>query len=357
MNDFRWRKFVSPRVGSSFLAAFLIATFLCLPILAQTPTRAKYMAFYGTNQADWALVSIPASGPLTWKILKNPSSPVPGQAQIAQFDWGISGDSISPGSYTGDNFFDPNISRAGANWTYPYPSNPGGVVTQWGTTGDNFGRNGDYDGDGIEDFTIIRIIGGQLAWWIRPSSAPGTVRVVNFGQTAANTQTFAFEGADFTGDGRDELVMARVINASGLTIWFIGDAVTGQQVNQIIFGDWDIDFIINPGDYTGDGKADIAVYRAGASNPAQWQFWFYNPATNQTLPPYTFGVGDPAFTNMDIPCRGDYDGDGKDDIALFRPSNATYYVIRSTDGAFVVQQWGLPGVDSPDTPLASFFIF
>jgi hypothetical protein len=368
MNDFNWRNWVSPSRGGYFIAALLIATFLTLPISAQVATEAKYLAFYGGTASDWAIVEVAASAgvPLKWKILKNPSSPVPGAAQISIFDWGITGDGISPGSYNGDNFFDPNVTRPGTagtpiiNWTYYYPAGGAGVQTPWGVSSgsppDNVGRNGDYDGDGIEDFTTLRISGGQVTWWIRPSSSPGTARVVNFGATATNQSLFAFEGADFTGDGRDELVIARVVNASGLTLWYIGDAVTGAQVNQIIFGNFNTDFIIQPADYTGDGKADIVVFRAGVANPAQVQWWIFNPATNQTLPPRTFGIGDPNFVNMDLPVRGDYDGDGIDDICVWRPSTAVFYTIRSSDGAFVVQQWGVGG-DSPDIPLGNFFTF
>lgn len=345
------------------MASFLLLAVVLLPYstFAQVAVRAKNFAFFGTNNSDWAVINYPATAglPLTWKILKNPSSPAPGAAQIAEFQWGISGDGVSPGSFTGDAFFDPNVTRPGAtgapvvNWTYPYPSTPGGTQVTWGITGtDNLGRNGDYDGDKIDDYATLRVVGGVVTWYIRLSST-GQMRVVNFGASATGQSLLAFEGADVNGDGRDELVLARVVNSTGLTVWYFGDSVTGAQVYQAIFGDFDIDFCITPSDYTGDGKADIAVFRAGVTTP---QWWIFNTATGQTLPPVTFGVGDPAFVNMDLPIRGDYDGDLKDDIAVWRPSNATFYVLRSSDGAFVVQQWGLPANDD-ELPVGTIFTF
>lgn len=348
------------RFGVSLLSLFILLT--SVPGLAQravpTGTKAPEFAFFGSNFADWAVVTLPTSSgnPIVWKIMKNPADPTPGQAQIRIFNWGTFGDVITPGSWTGDGTYDPGIWRnlpGFGYWTLRWETPTQSDVLQFGGSGDNLGREGDYNGDGRTDPTALKIISGQLQWWIRLSgTSPVQTRTINFGSTAAGQSTFAFRGADFTGDGVDELIVARA-SASGAVTWFIGSAVNGEPIKQVQWGNFNTHFLVNPADYTGDGRADFVTWAAGEPAVANRVWWILDSNTGAVVPPIPWGIGDDQFINNDLPVRGDYDGDGIHDVCVWRPSTITFHCRASSNGSWISQQWGSTG----DIPLGNFFTF
>jgi hypothetical protein len=84
-----------------------------------------------------------------------------------------------------------------------------------------------------------------------------------------------------------------------------------------------------PADYDGDGKTDVAIFRPSTG------LWAIHPSGGGADVFVTYGVG------TDVPVVADYDGDGKTDIAIWRPDTSTWWIHRSSDGTDQAFTYGI----------------
>ncbi len=80
-------------------------------------------------------------------------------------------------------------------------------------------------------------------------------------------------------------------------------------------------------DFDGDGKTDISVFRPSSNlwHLLRSQLGYIGVAFGQS---------------GDLLTPADFDGDGKTDVAVFRPSIGTWYRLNSSTGAFFFEQFG-----------------
>jgi hypothetical protein len=187
-----------------------------------------------------------------------------------------------------------------------------------------------------------------------PASAPDIAQDVPFkiNGTIASPRNIA-KFLDFNGDGKTDFAVTRFgpTPASPTTWHILPNATPPQPHYQFDFGIragtqplfsgiFTFDRVL-PGDYDGDGKTDFAVWRRGSNQNAPQGFFYILQSSNNQLRSEQFGnTGD----NPGI--FGDYDGDGKTDLAIYRqgatPGSQNYYWVRkSSDGTIFSVPWGV----------------
>jgi hypothetical protein len=133
---------------------------------------------------------------------------------------------------------------------------------------------------------------------------------------------------DFTGDGRADISVFRPSNG----VWYVlqpDGNFSGTQFGQS--GDR-----VAAADYDGDSKTDYAVYRDGT---------WYRQRSMAGFDVVNWGLA------SDRPVPADYDGDGRADLAIYRPDAGQWWVMKSSDGSYYAISWGI----SEDIPTPGDF--
>lgn len=215
-----------------------------------------------------------------------------------------------------------------ARW-FTFFHNGGILATDWGIASDQFFSD-DYDGDFKDDFAVFRPGAQGVFYIIR--SATNTIYVDGFGQTGDDATVVG----DYTGDGLADLAVYRSGAAAGeQSVWYYrslgSQGFTGVPWG--INGDFPV-----PGDYDGDGRHDFVVQRAQGAQGLFWKRLATGATSNEI-----FGQS----TDTTVP--GDYDDDGKTDIAVIRDEGGTLvweFEPSGTAGTTVVRDsWGVAATD------------
>jgi subtilisin family serine protease len=202
-------------------------------------------------------------------------------------------------------------------------SSSGYVTRNFGFFADDIAVPNDFDADGVTDVAVWRNSNGTFYVL---QSANNTFKGQQFGASGDNPNVTQ----DFDGDARADFAVTRKEN--GKLVWYMLNSITGFRAIQ--FGN-ENDRPIR-GDYDGDNRADLAVYRPAADSPANT--FIVLGSINNGLKTLTFGN---SATDKVVP--GDYDGDAKTDFAVWRTTDGTWYLIKSSTGAFSGFQFGASG--------------
>ena len=142
---------------------------------------------------------------------------------------------------------------------------------------------------------------------------------------------------DFDGDGRADVVVWD--KQSGTWRWVTSGGVTNSLgASGVQWGNKSLGDISLSGDLDGDGIGDLVIWRA---SDGTW-YWL----TSSTG--YSYGAAGlkqwGSQAQGDVPLLADFDGDGRDDLVIWRASTGNWHWLTSSSGyaydAAGVKQWG-----------------
>lgn len=147
--------------------------------------------------------------------------------------------------------------------------------------------------------------------------------LVRYNTDGSRDRTFGGDGivtTDFGGDSND--------SALGIALDCQGRAVVvGGSDGQFAIARFLMASPHASYDFDGDGRSDISVFRPSDA------VWYLDQST-QGFSATQFGVS----TDKIVPA--DYDGDGRTDIGVYRPSTGTWYCLNSSTGTMSAVQFG-----------------
>jgi predicted outer membrane repeat protein len=259
------------------------------------------------------------------------------------FNWGTTGDIVTPGDFDGDMIWDPafrtppaggqsaayRILLSGSNYSYGLSLT---VPAGWPGLGDT-PVIGDYNGDRKSDPAVWRANTG--VWIIPLSPLFNTYQFYAWGQSGDTPI-----GADVDGDLQTDIGYWRPSTG----VWGFLLSSAGYSYGSPLFFGWgsptDIPVMA---DYDGDLLADPAVViPASGGQSRAYRILLstlgYTPGTSLTVPAGWAGLGD-------TPVSADYDGDGAADPAIWRNNSGVWIIPKSSTkyASYMFAAWGASG--------------
>jgi RHS repeat-associated protein len=276
----------------------------------------------------------------------------------------VSGGTALPAMiFTTDDQTAPSLAPAdtGNGWGDLASVVAGFTPTVWAGTPDWMGIDtnnivvtGDFNGDKKTDIAWTR--GGWGGWQMRLSQAQGgfvsTLWPTPGNGLGADAFNYILTG-DFNGDGKTDIAVSRP-DWGAWVIYFAraGDFFEVETWTKPAGMQYDAFNFIVTGDFNGDGKTDIAWTRPG------WRGWMMQLSRASVGCDTAVWGGDSdsglVADKYNIIRTGNFNGDDKTDIAVTRPGwNGFHMALSQAGGGFLSATWGTDadglGVDISNT--------
>ncbi len=295
-----------------------------------------------------ALAASFAPGGLLRTSIADIPAPQGATDQDSSFPWGKASapenDVPVPGDYDGDGKNDYAVWRQSDFRWLVKRSSDGQLFSSvpWGSVNapyNDIAMQADYDGDGKTDPAVWRRADGKW-YFLQSSQNYAPAQAIEWGSSAPEFDDTPISGVDYDGDGRADLTVWRKSpDPARNGHWYVLLSSKGYDRNvsggyvDIAWGSTAAEFNDTPLsgiDYDGDGKTDLTVWRK-SPDPARNGHWYVLLSSKGYDRNVSGGYVDIAWGSTasaydDVPVPGDYDGDGKANLAVWRRANGTWYV-------------------------------
>jgi hypothetical protein len=257
--------------------------------------------------------------------------------QTAMFESGEIRGQIKPATMDldvdGEGRSELSVFRPGDNTAYSYCTMLDTTMTKqmnWQSATDTTPSLVDLDGDAIADWSFVRTDpenGNMTVVYV--SSRSDRAESVRWGNANFKDQLLF---GDYNGEGKIGVAVFRASQG----VWYIlPDVRNPSQHRTEVWGKPSADKAC-AGDYDGDGVTDLCIVR-----PENGQLhWYIRRSTDWEPQTVVWGVAsDEIFPYNPV----DVDADGINDVLVSRVDNGQryFYALQSSDGAWFVLPWGL----------------
>jgi hypothetical protein len=191
---------------------------------------------------------------------------------------------------------------------------------------------GDFNQDGKLDYVAVAVVSGVPQTRVYLGNGDGTFQAPKSFSDGSSTETISSVVAeDVNHDNKTDIVeLYQGSTSNSLQIWISngnGTFTKGQRISNVLSGEFGSQAW--GGDFDGDGKADIALVNTSPGyGPTTVQVWYGDGAGHLSSP---YNIADPQG-DVDVvsPSAGDINNDGRNDLVAYRfkwgvGGTSTYY--------------------------------
>ncbi len=252
------------------------------------------------------------------------------------FSAGDSPFSISTGDFDGDGKTDLAVANANFNTVSVFQNTGSSGTVSFAAkvdfatgTSPQGTSTGDFDGDGKIDLAVANN-GSATVSIFRNTGSSGTISFDTKVDFTTGTGPRSVSTGDFDGDGKTDLAVTNY-NSDSISVFRNTGSGTISFATKVDYITGASPISVSTGDFDGDGKPDLAVANWNSNTVSV----FRNTGSSGTISfadTVNFITGAGPYSAS----AGDLDGDGKSDLAVANSGSNTISVFRNTGSSGII---------------------